>query len=327
MPRPCCSPTPHVSRNDDDTAAEEAAAALSALDAEGGRTTDPVRMYMREMGTVELLTREGEIAIAKRIEEGLNQVQASLSQFPWSIQMLLEEYELHTEGKRRLNEVVIGFLDWLAEADAAAAELAANPPPEPEESDEDDDDDDDDDDDTPANTGPDPAEVARRMDVLRTTTRSSSARTPSTARPTRRSSSCATRWPGVPEPEVADPADREPGAQAARGGRTIKDHERRVLELASRQARMPRKDFIRAWPATRPTSSGRRDDPPQAEVELGPEGRTTTRSSPSRRRLIAIEEALYLSCRRSRRSTARWPMARPRRARPRRKWSRPTCAW
>ncbi|RYE95574.1 MAG: RNA polymerase sigma factor RpoD, partial [Oxalobacteraceae bacterium] len=64
-------------REVDDTAAEEAAAALTALDTEGGRTTDPVRMYMREMGTVELLTREGEIAIAKRIEEGLGQVQAS----------------------------------------------------------------------------------------------------------------------------------------------------------------------------------------------------------------------------------------------------------
>ncbi|RZA35291.1 MAG: RNA polymerase sigma factor RpoD, partial [Lysobacteraceae bacterium] len=64
-------------REVDDTAAEEAAAALT-LDTEGGRTTDPVRMYMREMGTVELLTREGEIAIAKRIEEGLGQVQAFL---------------------------------------------------------------------------------------------------------------------------------------------------------------------------------------------------------------------------------------------------------
>ncbi|NEK91901.1 MAG: RNA polymerase sigma factor RpoD, partial [Xanthomonas euvesicatoria] len=72
-------------REVDDTAAEEAAAALSALDTEGGRTTDPVRMYMREMGTVELLTREGEIAIAKRIEEGLSQVQAALGQFPVSV--------------------------------------------------------------------------------------------------------------------------------------------------------------------------------------------------------------------------------------------------
>ena len=98
-------------REVDETAAEEAAAALSGLDAEGGRTTDPVRMYMREMGTVELLTREGEIAIAKRIEEGLSQVQASLGNFPWSIELLLEEYELHKAGKKRLAEVVVGFND------------------------------------------------------------------------------------------------------------------------------------------------------------------------------------------------------------------------
>ncbi|HEU4993110.1 MAG TPA: RNA polymerase sigma factor region1.1 domain-containing protein, partial [Luteimonas sp.] len=89
-------------REVDDTAAEEAAATLSALDAEGGRTTDPVRMYMREMGTVELLTREGEIAIAKRIEEGLTQMMSSLATFPWSVQLLLEDYDLHKAGKKRL---------------------------------------------------------------------------------------------------------------------------------------------------------------------------------------------------------------------------------
>jgi RNA polymerase primary sigma factor len=96
---------------DDETATEEAVAVLSAVDAEVGRTTDPVRMYMREMGTVELLTREGEIAIAKRIEEGLNQVQSSLASFPWSIQLLIEEYDQHTEGKKRLSEVLTGCAD------------------------------------------------------------------------------------------------------------------------------------------------------------------------------------------------------------------------
>ena len=100
-------------REVDDTAAEEAAATLSALDAEGGRTTDPVRMYMREMGTVELLTREGEIAIAKRIEEGLNQMLLALASFPWSIELLLEDYELHKAGKKRLAELVVGFNDDL----------------------------------------------------------------------------------------------------------------------------------------------------------------------------------------------------------------------
>src|SRR5579885_3131710 len=87
---------------DDETATEEAVAVLSAVDAEVGRTTDPVRMYMREMGTVELLTREGEIAIAKRIEEGLNQVQTALASFPWAIGLLLEEYDQHLDGKRRM---------------------------------------------------------------------------------------------------------------------------------------------------------------------------------------------------------------------------------
>jgi RNA polymerase primary sigma factor len=111
MPRPCCSPAVRRQPRVDDTAAEEAAAALTALDSEGGRTTDPVRMYMREMGTVELLTREGEIAIAKRIEEGLGQMNAALASFPWSAQLLLEDYELHKAGKKRLAEIVVGFND------------------------------------------------------------------------------------------------------------------------------------------------------------------------------------------------------------------------
>src|ERR1700743_2799644 len=109
---------------DDESAAEEAVALLSAVDAEVGRTTDPVRMYMREMGTVELLTREGEIAIAKRIEEGLNQVQTALASFPLTIQLLLEEYDKHGEGKRRLSEILAGFADLEEAADAAQAAAA-----------------------------------------------------------------------------------------------------------------------------------------------------------------------------------------------------------
>ncbi len=97
---------------DDETATEEAIQALSAVE-ETGRTTDPVRMYMREMGTVELLTREGEIAIAKRIEEGLAQVQNALAQFPWSVSLLLEEYESHLDGKKRMSEFLVGFNDLI----------------------------------------------------------------------------------------------------------------------------------------------------------------------------------------------------------------------
>ncbi|HKJ17395.1 MAG TPA: RNA polymerase sigma factor RpoD [Xanthomonadales bacterium] len=97
--------------DDDETAAEEAAAALAAVETEIGRTTDPVRMYMREMGTVELLTREGEISIAKRIEEGLLQVHAALSRFPGTYATLLSEYDLYADGNQRLTEVMIDFID------------------------------------------------------------------------------------------------------------------------------------------------------------------------------------------------------------------------
>ena len=157
--------------NDDETATEEAVAALSALDTEGGRTTDPVRMYMREMGTVELLTREGEIAIAKRIEEGLSQVQSALASFPWAIQLLLEEYDQHVEGKKRLTEVVAGFIDPNEFGDNPEA-ASSNDSDDSSSSDSDSDDDDSDDDasdsdDDEVSTGPDPLEVQRRMELMR----------------------------------------------------------------------------------------------------------------------------------------------------------------
>ncbi len=135
---------PGSTSGDDDAAAEEAVALLSAVDAEVGRTTDPVRMYMREMGTVELLTREGEIAIAKRIEEGLGQVQTALASFPLTIELLLEEYDQHLDGKRRLSEILAGFLDLEEAADLARKEKEAAaallPEPDPNDDTEADDD-------------------------------------------------------------------------------------------------------------------------------------------------------------------------------------------
>ena len=95
----------------DEEAAEEAAAALATVDSEFGRTTDPVRMYMREMGTVELLTREGEIRIAKRIEEGLDQVKRSVSFFPPSVDVIARAYEPVKTGESRLQDVLTGFVD------------------------------------------------------------------------------------------------------------------------------------------------------------------------------------------------------------------------
>src|SRR5512138_441499 len=97
--------------SNDDDAADEAAAALATVDAEFGRTTDPVRMYMREMGTVELLTREGEIRIAKRIEEGLDAVRLALSNYPSTSEYLLKAYEPVKTGGARLVDIIVGFID------------------------------------------------------------------------------------------------------------------------------------------------------------------------------------------------------------------------
>lgn len=95
----------------DDDVAEAAAAALASVDGEFGRTTDPVRMYMREMGTVELLTRAGELKIAKRIEHGWGQVGAALSVFPPAVELLLEKMEAFEAEEIRLAEVISGFID------------------------------------------------------------------------------------------------------------------------------------------------------------------------------------------------------------------------
>ncbi|MEX1033143.1 MAG: RNA polymerase sigma factor region1.1 domain-containing protein, partial [Cellvibrionaceae bacterium] len=95
----------------DEIAAAEAAAALAAVETEAGRTTDPVRMYMREMGTVELLTREGEIAIAKRIEEGIRELMHAMAFWPGSVNRLVDEYAMVEREERRLVDVIAGWLD------------------------------------------------------------------------------------------------------------------------------------------------------------------------------------------------------------------------
>lgn len=99
---------------------EEAAMVLASVDKETGRTTDPVRMYMREMGTVELLTREGEIRIAKRIEEGIYQVLRALAHYPETVQLVLDDYERYNAQEIRLNEIISGFADTEEEIAPAA---------------------------------------------------------------------------------------------------------------------------------------------------------------------------------------------------------------
>ncbi|PYE39315.1 RNA polymerase sigma factor RpoD [Psychrobacter fozii] len=174
--------------SDDDMAADEAAAVLASVETEPGRTTDPVRMYMREMGTVDLLTREGEIAIAKRIEEGIRDVQHAMSYWPGTVQFVLDEYQKVQDGDKKLSDVITGFLDPETEADKIAAQEAKeaakeererikeekeNPPPiKPKASakaalDDDDEDEDGDEEEAEEETsGIDPEEVRLRLEEI-----------------------------------------------------------------------------------------------------------------------------------------------------------------
>ncbi|MBV2208612.1 MAG: RNA polymerase sigma factor RpoD [Thermomonas sp.] len=232
-------------REVDETAAEEAAAALTSVDSEGGRTTDPVRMYMREMGTVDLLTREGEIAIAKRIEEGLAQMNAALATFPWTAQSLLEDWELHKEGKKRLAEIITGFNDEEPEPEPAPAA------DEPEDSDAEVDEDEDDaggEADEPAPTGPDPVLVAERMDALQAAYgrfQKAYAKSGADAKPTLKAREEVAEifvTLKLPLPLTDALVNKLRDAVGS-----VKNHERRILDLCTRVAKMPRKDFIKAW--------------------------------------------------------------------------------
>ncbi|MFV1468143.1 MULTISPECIES: RNA polymerase sigma factor RpoD [Idiomarina] len=149
----------------DEDAAEEAAQALASVDGEIGRTTDPVRMYMREMGTVELLTREGEIDIAKRIEEGINQVQCSVAEYPEAINFLLEQWDSYEAEELRLTDIISGFIDpdEVDEAPVAATHVGSELPTEELE----DEDDDDDDDEEETDTGIDPEFARSKFNALR----------------------------------------------------------------------------------------------------------------------------------------------------------------
>ncbi len=150
----------------DEDVAEEAAAALASLDVEVGRTTDPVRMYMREMGTVELLTREGEIEIAKRIEEGLREVLTAITEYPGTTTYLLDEFDRYLAGEIRLADILSGFIDPNAvneELPQAASHIGSELPTEELE----DEDAEAAEEEEEVDTGPDPEEAKARFVALR----------------------------------------------------------------------------------------------------------------------------------------------------------------
>jgi len=153
-----------ATQEEDDDEIEEAAAQLAALDDQFGRTTDPVRMYMREMGSVELLDREGEIRIAKRIEEGLNEAFYAMAMYPETTAILLEAHDSVKAGKRRLADVVVGFFDPNAPA-PAEGEMPPDLKEEAVEKDEKDNGNGDEEEEA-VDTGPDPVEAAKNFGQL-----------------------------------------------------------------------------------------------------------------------------------------------------------------
>ncbi len=136
----------------DELAAEEAAAVLVAVENETGRTTDPVRMYMREMGTVDLLTREGEIEIAKRIEEGIRDVLDTAASMPGVVPRILAAYEDTQLEENKLEDLLIGFLDPAEHVEPAAQVVPGETKDEDEEQ---------------TDTGPDAELAAERFQILK----------------------------------------------------------------------------------------------------------------------------------------------------------------
>ena len=143
------------SEDDDDIALEQAAEALAAVESEKGRTTDPVRMYMREMGTVDLLTRDGEIEIAKRIEEGMRDLLGASVQYPGIVEYVQDFYEAVQKGDKRMNELLTGFLEEMEEVPSAGPGSVQDSAPAKSDDDEEED------------TGPDLKEVKRRFTNLK----------------------------------------------------------------------------------------------------------------------------------------------------------------
>ena len=219
----------------DDIASAEAAAALAAVETEVGRTTDPVRMYMREMGTVELLTREGEIVIAKRIEEGIREMLAAVALFPGSVKHVLGEYDLVAKEEKRLSDIMVGYLDPAENVPSAAevAELAAAAPPSDSDEDEE------------VDTGPDPVEAKKRFSALK---RQHNKTEKILADKGRLDKASIKEMEKLGElfkffkftPRISDPITESPRIVLL----AIRDHERQIMRLVVKVCAMPRKDFI-----------------------------------------------------------------------------------
>jgi len=230
----------------DEEDTDEAMASLAASDSDFGRTTDPVRMYMREMGAVELLTREGEIEIAKRIEDGMNQMLTALASHTETVAELLREYAKVEAGEQRLNEVIAGFIDPDAPEDvlpggtpntsAAAATGKAGT-------------DDDDDDEETADTGPDPEEARARfthmgklLDKTLAAVKKHGKDSPRTEK--LRGELTASFMEFKLAPKLVDRLVENLRRLVER----IRQHEKVIMDICVNKAHMPRKEFVTSFP-------------------------------------------------------------------------------
>ena len=233
----------------DDAAAEEAAAALASVENDVGRTTDPVRMYMREMGTVELLTREGEIVIAKRIEEGIREVMQAMAYYPGLVDSVLAIYDRIQAEEGRMSDLLAGFLDPdPADLDPALAETSEDANDQDFDDSVDDDDATDDDDAEEGDSGPDPEEVRARFEALRTNLAAAGKILPKKGRDSKEGIAAIEAIGDVFSslkltPRLFD----ELCVQFRRVLDSIRDQEREILRLCTKRGKLDRKIFIKEW--------------------------------------------------------------------------------
>ncbi|MBV4461659.1 RNA polymerase sigma factor RpoD [Pseudomonas sp. COR58] len=235
----------------DEAAAEEAAAALAAVETDIGRTTDPVRMYMREMGTVELLTREGEIEIAKRIEEGIREVMSAIAHFPGTVEHILSEYDRVTSEGGRLSDVLSGYID---PDDGTAPPAAEVPPPldakaAKEEESDDDDDAESSDDEEEAESGPDPVIAAQRFGAVAEQMEITRKALKKHGRHNKAAIAELLVLADLFMPIKLVPKQFEGLVERVRSALDrLRQQERAIMQLCVRDARMPRADFLRQFP-------------------------------------------------------------------------------
>ena len=237
--------------NTDEVAAAEAAAALAAVESEAGRTTDPVRMYMREMGTVELLTREGEIVIAKRIEEGLRELMKAMACFPGTVAHILKEYDGVDTEERRLSDIITGYLSTDDATEVIAAVLIE---PEVEEIPVAEDVKEDDDevlaaDEEEGATGPDPEEARLRFGELRDQFVATEAAIKKHGRTHKKTLAELDKLGDAFKTFKLTPKQFDPLLGQIRSVlQKVRRNERTVMTLCCRNAGMPRKLFIQSFP-------------------------------------------------------------------------------